>query len=53
MKKTIQFIFLLFVTTTVCSQKDISELKGKELNNRVRLNFIPVSMPDNFNPINS
>lgn len=38
---------LLFMYLQVNAQKDISELKGKELNNRVRLNFIPVAMPDN------
>ncbi|WP_246143088.1 hypothetical protein [Tenacibaculum adriaticum] len=41
--------FLILLSWSSFSQENISTLKGKELNNKVRLNFIPVSMPsDDF-----
>lgn len=40
-------LFLLFslLSLSIFSQKKLSNLKGKELQNKVRLNFIPVKMP--------
>ncbi|WP_075344009.1 hypothetical protein [Tenacibaculum agarivorans] len=47
-RNNVLYIFLLlFICLPINAQKDISELQGKELKNRVRLNFIPVSMPNN------
>ncbi|MDY0781654.1 hypothetical protein [Tenacibaculum sp. IB213877] len=42
--------FLILFSFLSYSQEDISTLKGKELNNKVRLNFIPVSMPSDKFP---
>ncbi|CAM1344904.1 hypothetical protein [Tenacibaculum amylolyticum] len=42
--KVVTFM-LLFITSVVFSQKEITTLEGKELTNKVRLNFIPVAMP--------
>ncbi|TDQ27729.1 hypothetical protein [Tenacibaculum caenipelagi] len=38
------FLFFLFSSLTY-SQENLSSLQGKELHNKVRLNFIPVEMP--------
>ncbi len=43
------FLFSLFSPHILYSQEDLASLKGKELNTKVRLNFIPVQMPtDDF-----
>lgn len=39
------FLFSLFSSLTINSQENLSGLQGKELHNKVRLNFIPVDMP--------
>ena len=39
------FFALFFSTFLGFSQENLSNLKGKELHNKVRLNFIPVEMP--------
>ncbi len=43
------FLFLLFFINTISAQKpqNISTLTGKELHNRVRLQFLPIKMPTN------
>ena len=43
-KLLLSFIFCL-LTIVSFSQKKIASLKGKELQNKVRLNFIPIEMP--------
>ncbi len=44
-KRVSFFSLLLFLGLGSSFAQDISSLKGKELHNKVRLNFIPVSMP--------
>ncbi len=46
----VSFIPLFFFLCSFFSfsQENLSTLKGKELNNKVRINFIPVEMPTNF-----
>lgn len=43
-------ILFLFIGLFSFSQKDLSSLEKKELKNRIRLNYIPVSMPTNEFP---
>lgn len=38
-------VFFLFSFFSIHSQESLSSLQGKELHNKVRLNFIPVEMP--------
>lgn len=38
-------LLVIFIVTPLQSQENLSTLKGRELHNKVRLNFIPVSMP--------
>ena len=51
MKKTV-FIFTFIFTFSIFAQekKNISDLKGTEFKNSIRLNFIPVQMPTDFDP---
>ena len=47
------YIFILFSllsSLTIYSQENLSSLQGKELHNKVRLNFIPVEMPSDKFP---
>ncbi|OSY88360.1 hypothetical protein WH52_06245 [Tenacibaculum holothuriorum] len=44
-KKHILSWFLILASLFLQSQENLSTLKGKELHNKVRLNFIPVEMP--------
>lgn len=44
-KTHIAILFLIFTSCFVRGQENLSNLKGKELHNKVRLNFIPVEMP--------
>lgn len=48
--KKIAFFFSFMITLGILSQEKINlnSLKGKELKNSVRLNFIPVQMPTDF-----
>ncbi len=39
------FLFSFFSFSSIHSQGSLSSLQGKELHNKVRLNFIPVEMP--------
>jgi hypothetical protein len=49
MKKiALLFIFFLSVSITAQEVENINSLNGKELKNSVRLNFIPVQMPMDF-----
>lgn len=44
-KKNTLSWFLILASLFLQSQENLSTLKGKELHNKVRLNFIPVEMP--------
>lgn len=44
------FVFAFFYSGIIFSQKEVSELTGKELNNSVRLNFSPIAMPTDAFP---
>ncbi|CAM1365830.1 hypothetical protein [Tenacibaculum xiamenense] len=41
---------ILCIQTSLNAQDDLNNLSGKELHNKVRLNFIPVSMPNDKFP---
>ncbi len=41
---------ILCIQTSLSAQDDLNNLLGQELHNKVRLNFIPVSMPNNKFP---
>lgn len=49
-KKHIIFFLLTLLSVFTYSQEDVSVLPGKELPNKVRLNFIPVNMPSDKYP---
>lgn len=49
--KLYHFSFFFLVTYFTFSQENLSFLKGKELHNKIRLNFIPVQMPSNKFPV--
>ena len=48
--KKIAFLFIFFLSICITAQEveNINSLNGKELKNSVRLNFIPVQMPIDF-----
>ncbi len=52
MKKILFYFLLLALTTQLYAQQtlQLKDLKGTELHNRVRLNFIPVAMPTDLHP---
>lgn len=49
-KHYILIFFLAFFSSLSQGQENLSTLKGTELHNKVRLNFIPVEMPSNKFP---